>query len=82
MASNPPGQCCIVGVKHEGEAKGSMGKVGNCKCTVSRSSFSFDLIDAFLADDAYFATPEDKNTKYGVVLFPDFMGYELINAKL
>ena len=28
MASNPPGQCCIIGFKHEGEALGSIVKVG------------------------------------------------------
>ncbi|KAK3058174.1 hypothetical protein LTR09_001252 [Extremus antarcticus] len=28
MASHPPGQCCTVGVKHEGEAKGKIEKVG------------------------------------------------------
>jgi hypothetical protein len=24
MASNPPGKCCTIGVKHEGEAKGEL----------------------------------------------------------
>lgn len=24
MASNPPGKCCSIGVKHEGEAKGEI----------------------------------------------------------
>ncbi|KAF7712883.1 Uncharacterized protein PECH_001858 [Penicillium ucsense] len=28
MASNPPAACCTVGVKHEGEAKGSLEQVG------------------------------------------------------
>lgn len=28
MASNPPGQCCTVGIKHEGEPSGSIVKVG------------------------------------------------------
>ncbi|KAJ2996908.1 hypothetical protein NUW58_g819 [Xylaria curta] len=28
MASNPPGQCCTVGVKHDGEATGTEVKVG------------------------------------------------------
>ncbi|KUI62047.1 Protein AIM2 [Cytospora mali] len=28
MASNPPGKCCTVGVKHEGEPAGSIIKVG------------------------------------------------------
>jgi hypothetical protein len=29
MASNPPGQCCTIGVKHEGEAKGEIKDIGN-----------------------------------------------------
>jgi hypothetical protein len=24
MASHPPGKCCTIGVKHEGEAKGEL----------------------------------------------------------
>lgn len=24
MASNPPGRCCTIGVKHDGEAKGEL----------------------------------------------------------
>jgi len=24
MASNPPGRCCTIGVKHEGQAKGEL----------------------------------------------------------
>jgi hypothetical protein len=28
MASNPPAQCCTVGVKHEGEASGELIKIG------------------------------------------------------
>lgn len=33
-------------------------------------------------DNAYITYPKGKDTKYGIVLFPDFMGYELVNAKL
>ncbi|KAI9712349.1 MAG: hypothetical protein M1820_001562 [Bogoriella megaspora] len=29
MASNPPGQCCTIGVKHEGEAQGEIKNVGD-----------------------------------------------------
>ncbi|CAK3998469.1 dienelactone hydrolase family [Lecanosticta acicola] len=29
MASNPPGKCCTIGVKHEGDAKGQMKNIGN-----------------------------------------------------
>ena len=28
MASNPPGRCCTLGVKHEGEAKGEIKNIG------------------------------------------------------
>ncbi|KAI9739051.1 MAG: hypothetical protein M1834_007263 [Cirrosporium novae-zelandiae] len=29
MASNPPGKCCTVGVKHEGESSGELKKIGD-----------------------------------------------------
>lgn len=29
MASNAPGQCCTVGVKHEGNATGEIKKIGD-----------------------------------------------------
>lgn len=29
MASNPIGQCCVVGVKHEGTAVGEVKTLGN-----------------------------------------------------
>lgn len=35
MASHPPGQCCTVGVKHEGEAKGKIEKVGGSEYSLS-----------------------------------------------
>ncbi|KAK3706289.1 hypothetical protein LTR37_012804 [Vermiconidia calcicola] len=62
MSSNPPSRCCIAGVKHEGEATGTIDKVGT--------------------QDAYIAYPPDKSTQNGIILFPDFMGYELTNMKL
>ena len=33
-------------------------------------------------DNAYIAVPHDGNKEFGIVFFPDFMGHELINAKL
>ncbi|KAK5172194.1 uncharacterized protein LTR77_003832 [Saxophila tyrrhenica] len=62
MASHPPSKCCIVGVKHEGEAVGTVEKVGGY--------------------DAYITYPKDGSSKNAVIIFPDFMGYELINARL
>ncbi|KAB8346215.1 hypothetical protein FH972_023260 [Carpinus fangiana] len=35
MASNPPGRCCTVGVKHEGEAVGEITQVANNPAYVS-----------------------------------------------
>jgi hypothetical protein len=35
MASNPPGRCCTVGVKHEGEAKGELKDVGGIDTYIS-----------------------------------------------
>ncbi|EME85215.1 uncharacterized protein MYCFIDRAFT_61202 [Pseudocercospora fijiensis CIRAD86] len=29
MSSNPPGKCCTIGVKHEGEAKGKLETIGD-----------------------------------------------------
>jgi len=34
MASNPPAKCCTVGVKHQGEAKGELKKVGGIESYV------------------------------------------------
>lgn len=80
MASYPPSQCCIVGVKHEGEAVGTIEKVGGCES--SRHGHAISISYLYRSDDAYIARPDDKSTRFGVVLFPDFMGYDLINAKL
>lgn len=35
MASNPMGQCCVVGVKHEGTAKGEVKTIGGVRTYVS-----------------------------------------------
>ncbi|KAF2445688.1 alpha/beta-hydrolase [Karstenula rhodostoma CBS 690.94] len=31
MASNPPGRCCAIGMKHEGEAQGAIKKIGDVR---------------------------------------------------
>ncbi|KAJ5178933.1 hypothetical protein N7492_002143 [Penicillium capsulatum] len=38
MASNPPGDCCIVGAKHEGEAKGEYQQLGGVEAYVTYPS--------------------------------------------
>lgn len=35
MTSNPPGPCCIIGVKHDGEPRGQIRKIGNVEAYVS-----------------------------------------------
>lgn len=35
-----------------------------------------------MADDAYIATPKSNPTNSALIIFPDFMGYDLINIKL
>jgi len=35
MTSHPPGQCCLVGVKHEGTATGSMNSIANYESYVA-----------------------------------------------
>ncbi|TAQ88788.1 hypothetical protein B7494_g2884 [Chlorociboria aeruginascens] len=38
MASNPPAQCCTVGVKHEGEPTGSTIKIGSIETYVAEAT--------------------------------------------
>jgi len=62
MASNPGGRCCTIGVKHEGQAKGSVKTIGEIS--------------------TYFAYPEDKQTANAILILPDVIGHEFINAQL
>lgn len=50
MASNPPGKCCVVGVRHEGEPQGKMIKVGQ--------------FDAYLAEPAADKAKQDAGILY------------------
>lgn len=38
MASNPPGGCCTIGVKHEGEARGKIKNIDDSKFMVHAMS--------------------------------------------
>lgn len=38
MASNPPGKCCTVGVKHEGQSKGEIKTVNGSASTTLLSN--------------------------------------------
>lgn len=40
MASNPPGACCVIGVKHEGTPTGSMIKIGKIDAYVAEPEAS------------------------------------------
>ena len=35
MASHQPGQCCTVGVKHEGTPTGEMKSIGDSRCLLA-----------------------------------------------
>jgi len=62
MASNPPGRCCTIGIKHEGEAKGELKTINGIP--------------------AYISLPESKDTSTAIVILPDVIGHEFINAQL
>ena len=80
MASNPPGRCCTIGVKHEGESKGEIKNIGNSKLR----STTFPLASRSLTRQVstYFSYPEDKQTETAILILPDVIGHEFINAQL
>lgn len=43
MASNPPGRCCTIGVKHEGEAKGELKTINGSMSTFFQPSFNLSI---------------------------------------
>jgi len=80
MASNPPGQCCTIGVKHEGKPKGEIKDIGK-----SKKRPHLELMDRTLTTAAvstYFSYPEDKQTANAILILPDVHGHEFSNAQL
>ena len=70
MASNPPGQCCTVGVKHEGEAKGEKKNIGDSKSDISAFAGRLWTL-TFRAVETYFAYPKDKQTDTAILILTD-----------
>jgi len=62
MASNPPGRCCTIGVKHDGQSKGEMKTLNGIS--------------------TYITFPESKDTSTAIIILPDVIGHEFINAQL
>jgi len=50
MASNPPAQCCTIGVKHEGEASGELIKIGEIETYITHPSEKTDRAILILPD--------------------------------
>lgn len=83
MASNPPGKCCTVGVKHEyvyitGDPVIVVYVVGQVPLTrgISRGTPTGKMVKVAGKHDAYLATPPaDKARKgAGILLIPDIFG--------
>jgi hypothetical protein len=80
MASNPPGRCCTIGVKHEGEAKGEIKAIDSSWYHQQpgrvKSKFTYSTVST------YFAYPEDKSTENAILILTDVIGHKFINAQL
>lgn len=82
MASNPPGRCCTIGVKHEGDAKGELTKIGKSEWIHLRiMAYRVADIESF-AVPAYITYPESKKTDIAILILPDVIGHEFINVQL
>lgn len=81
MASNPPGRCCITGVKHEGTAKGELKEFGGGRHSWARSSHKSEA--EYITVSTYFSYPENsKQAEDAILVLTDFFGNEFINIQL
>ncbi|KAK5005428.1 hypothetical protein LTR28_007736, partial [Elasticomyces elasticus] len=53
MTSHPPGKCCTIGVKHEGEAKGQMRNIGDISTYFSEPESKQHDLAILLLPDAF-----------------------------
>jgi dienelactone hydrolase len=95
MASNPPAACCTIGVKHEGNPKGSFKQLGDGMSPVlwePNQSHLYLLLDATppqQPDSIYLPTtvelyithPPTKTTR-AILFLTDVIGHRFINAQL
>lgn len=95
MTSNPPGPCCVIGVKHDGEPRGQIRKIGNgitppdLKSPLVRPVYSkrtailwsYDKINKELVE-AYVSYPANRSTSRAVLVLSDVIGHEFVNSQL
>ena len=82
MASNPPGRCCTIGVKHEGEAKGEIKNIDDSEFIQHLMREGTPISLTGIKVSTYFSYPEDKKTDNAILIFSDFIGHESINTQL
>lgn len=83
MASNAPGPCCVVGVKHDGEVNGQIETIGNgiiYACFINYYKLNF--IQLTKSVEAYVSYPVDRSTKRAILLLSDALGHRFINSQL
>ena len=81
MASNPPGRCCTIGVKHEGEAKGEIKDIGKSLYHQQQKDRAKSKLTNGVVS-TYFSYPENKSTENAILILPDVIGHKFINAQL
>lgn len=67
MTSRPPGQCCIVGVTHEGTAVGEIKKVGDGQSKIDSQAIQTKDSHGLIVR-TYFSYPKDKKTDNAVLI--------------
>ena len=87
MTSGAPAKCCTIGVKHEGTPTGEIKLIGESmsrptqviNCTNANlldiSKYTILIVTDAAAVPAYFAYPESKSTKLGILILTDVIGY-------
>jgi hypothetical protein len=76
--SNVMSDCCVRGVKHEGESIGEYKDIGGGKDKKRRST----LYLTYLPGKCYVSYPPDRNTEYAILYLCDAFGFEFVNNRL
>jgi hypothetical protein len=77
MASHPPAQCCAVGVKHEGTAKGEVKTIDNSMVITVTPIYVL-----MWTVRTYVSYPEDKSSQEAIIILTDIMGMDFNNVQL
>ncbi|MCJ1339590.1 hypothetical protein MMC09_004880 [Bachmanniomyces sp. S44760] len=92
MASNPPAQCCTIGVKHEGTPTGEMIEIGESKSihpnslnptrqSHTQQSLTFSNLSLPPTASTYVARPSKPSTT-ALLFCTDVIGHVFTNAQL